>query len=116
MIVLVPEISLTPQTVGLFSAYYGDRVAILHSGLSKGQRYDEWRRMLEGRARICIGTRSAIFAPLENLGLIILDEEQEHTYKSDMSPRYHAKDVAPLRQKQGGVVALFRHSLGGELL
>ena len=106
VIVLVPEISLTPQTVGLFSAYYGDRVAILHSGLSKGQRYDEWRRMLEGRARICIGTRSAIFAPLENLGLIILDEEQEHTYKSDMSPRYHAKDVARYRCGKNKAVLL----------
>ena len=97
VIVLVPEISLTPQTVGLFSSFFGDQVAILHSGLSIGQRYDEWRRIKEGRAKICIGTRSAVFAPFENLGLIIIDEEQEHTYKSDNSPRYHARDIARFR-------------------
>ena len=97
VIVLVPEIALTPQTVGLFSSFFGERVAIIHSGLSAGQRYDEWRRIRKGGARICIGTRSAVFAPFEDLGLIIIDEEQEHTYKSDMSPRYHARDVARFR-------------------
>ncbi len=106
VIVLVPEISLTPQTVELFSSFFGDAVAIIHSGLSAGQRYDEWRRIREGRARICIGTRSAIFAPFEDLGLIIIDEEQEHTYKSDMSPRYHARDIARFRCKEQNAVML----------
>ena len=106
VIVLVPEISLTPQTVGLFSSFFGDEVAIIHSGLSAGQRYDEWRRIREGRARICIGTRSAIFAPFENLGLIIIDEEQEHTYKSDKSPRYHARDIARFRCGRQNAVML----------
>lgn len=106
VIVLVPEISLTPQTVRLFSSFFGDDVAILHSGLSVGQKYDEWRRIKEGRARICIGTRSAIFAPFENLGLIIIDEEQEHTYKSDMSPRYHARDIARFRCREQRAVML----------
>ncbi len=106
VIVLVPEIALTPQTVGLFSSFFGDDLAILHSGLSTGQRYDEWRRIRDGRARICVGTRSAIFAPFENLGLIIMDEEQEHTYKSDMSPRYHARDIARFRCKMQNAVML----------
>lgn len=97
VIVLVPEISLTPQTVGLFSSFYGNEVAVIHSSLSNGERFDEWRRMHEGKAKICIGTRSAVFAPFKNIGLIIIDEEQEHTYKSDMSPRYHAKDIARYR-------------------
>lgn len=97
VIVLVPEISLTPQTVGIFTACYGDRVAVVHSGLSDGERYDAWRRMRDGRADICIGTRSAVFAPFDRLGLIVIDEEQEHTYKSDSSPRYHARDVARFR-------------------
>lgn len=106
VIVLVPEISLTPQTVGLFSSFFGDAVAILHSGLSQGQKFDEWRRIREGRAKICIGTRSAIFAPFENIGLIIIDEEQEHTYKSDMSPRYHARDIARFRCAENKAVLL----------
>ena len=97
VIVLVPEISLTPQTVGIFTAAYGERVAVIHSGLSDGERYDAWRRMKDGRADVCIGTRSAVFAPFEQLGLIVIDEEQEHTYKSDSSPRYHARDVARFR-------------------
>ncbi|MBQ8215075.1 MAG: primosomal protein N' [Clostridia bacterium] len=97
VIVLVPEISLTPQTVSLFTSFFGEQVAILHSGLSAGQRFDQWMRIKEGRAKICIGTRSAIFAPFEKLGLVIIDEEQEHTYKSDMSPRYHARDIARYR-------------------
>ena len=96
-IVLVPEISLTPQTVGLFRSFYGDRIAVIHSSLSNGERFDAWRRIKNGDVDVCIGTRSAIFAPFERLGLIVIDEEQEHTYKSDMSPRYHAKDIARFR-------------------
>ncbi|MBR5314774.1 MAG: primosomal protein N', partial [Clostridia bacterium] len=96
-IVLVPEISLTPQTVGLFKAFYGDRIAVIHSSLSNGERYDAWRRIKQGEVDVCIGTRSAVFAPFDRLGLIVIDEEQEHTYKSDMSPRYHARDIARFR-------------------
>ena len=97
VIVLVPEISLTPQTVGLFCSFYGERVAVLHSSLSAGERYDAYRRIADGQVDLVIGTRSAVFAPLPNLGMIIIDEEQEHTYKSDMSPKYHARDVAAFR-------------------
>lgn len=97
VIVLVPEISLTPQTISFFSASFGERTAVIHSGLSAGERFDAWRRIKKGEVDICIGTRSAVFAPFENLGLIVMDEEQEHTYKSDSSPRYHAKDVAGFR-------------------
>ncbi len=96
-IVLVPEISLTPQTFNIFSCRYGDKVAVLHSGLSIGERHDEWKRIKNGEVRVVIGTRSAVFAPIDNIGLIIIDEEQEHTYKSEMSPRYNAKDVARFR-------------------
>ena len=96
-IVLLPEISLTPQTLGIFCSRYGERVAIIHSGLSEGERLDTYRRIKSGGADVVIGTRSAIFAPLSNLGLIIIDEEQEHTYKSDKNPKYHAKDVARFR-------------------
>lgn len=97
VIVLVPEISLTPQTFNIFTERYGRNVAVLHSGLSIGERHDEWRRIKDGKVSVVIGTRSAVFAPLDNLGLIIIDEEQEHTYKSEMSPRYNAKDVARFR-------------------
>ncbi|MBE6811620.1 MAG: primosomal protein N' [Ruminococcaceae bacterium] len=98
-IVLVPEISLTPQTVSVFSSYFGSKVAVLHSSLSVGERFDEWQRIKNGEVRIVVGTRSAVFAPLENIGLIVIDEEQEHTYKSEMTPRYHARDVAEFRCK-----------------
>lgn len=98
-IVLVPEISLTPQTVSVFSSYFGSQVAVLHSSLSVGERYDEWQRIKNGDVRIVVGTRSAVFAPLDNIGLIVIDEEQEHTYKSEMTPRYHARDVAEFRCK-----------------
>jgi primosomal protein N' (replication factor Y) len=91
---LVPEISLTPQMVKKFKIYFGDEIALLHSSLSLGQRADEFKRIRSGKAKIVIGTRSAVFAPLENLGLIIMDEEGERTYKSDSSPRYHARDAA----------------------
>ena len=94
---LLPEISLTPQTLGIFCSRYGKRVAIIHSGLSAGERLDTFRRIKSGGADIVIGTRSAVFAPLPRLGLIVIDEEQEHTYKSDQNPKYHARDVARFR-------------------
>lgn len=96
-IVMVPEISLTPQMLSLFYARYGETVAVFHSALSMGERLDEWKRVKRGEARIALGTRSAVFAPMENIGLFVLDEEQEHTYKSEMTPRYHARDVAQFR-------------------
>ncbi len=97
VIMLVPEIALTPQTVGRFVARFGDRVAVIHSGLSAGERYDAWRRLRDGEADIAIGTRSAVFAPIERIGLIVIDEEHEHTYKSETSPKYLAHDVARFR-------------------
>ena len=96
-IVLVPEISLTPQMTERFIARFGDKVAILHSGLSNGEKYDEWRKVERGDAQVVVGARSAIFAPLKNLGIIIIDEEHEASYKQDSNPRYHARDVALLR-------------------
>ncbi len=99
IIVLIPEISLTPQMLSLFYERYGSKVAVFHSALSLGQRLDEWKKVKRGEAQIAIGTRSAIFAPFEKIGLIIIDEEQEHTYKSEMSPRYHAHEVAAFRTK-----------------
>ena len=97
VIVLLPEIALTPQSVSIFCARYGERVAVIHSALSSGERYDAYCRIRRGEATVVIGTRSAIFAPVQNLGAIIIDEEQEHTYKSDANPKYHAKDVARYR-------------------
>lgn len=111
-IVLVPEISLTPQTVERFKARFSSGpsktlVAVLHSHLSAGERHDEWQKIRQKRARIAIGARSAIFAPVENLGLIIVDEEHEHSYKQEESPRYHARDVAVMRgQIERAVVVL----------
>ena len=111
-IVLVPEISLTPQTVERFKARFSSGklqtlVAVLHSHLSAGERHDEWHKIRQGRARIVIGARSAIFAPVELLGLIIVDEEHEHTYKQEEAPRYHARDVAIMRgQMENAVVVL----------
>ena len=96
-IVLVPEISLTPQMTERFIARFGDKVAILHSGLSNGEKYDEWRKVERGDAQVVVGARSAIFAPLKDLGVIIIDEEHEASYKQDSNPRYHARDVALLR-------------------
>ena len=96
-ILLVPEIALTPQMIRTFSEYFGNDVAILHSSLGVGERYDEWKRIKNGSARLAIGTRSAVFAPFENLGLVIIDEEQEDSYKSESSPRYHARDIAKYR-------------------
>ena len=101
-IVLVPEISLTPQTVERFKNRFAarpDTVAVLHSHLSEGERHDEWHKLHSGRAQIVIGARSAVFAPLENLGLIVVDEEHETSYKQEEAPRYHARDVAVVRAK-----------------
>ena len=97
VIVLVPEISLTPQIMNLFINRFGKKVAVLHSALAIGERLDEWKRIKNGDAQIVVGTRSAVFAPCSNLGLIVMDEEQEHTYKSESAPRYHARDVARYR-------------------
>ena len=97
VIVMVPEIALTPQTLSIFYSHFGDKVAVFHSALSAGERIDEWKRVKNGEAKIAIGTRSAVFAPFSNLGLVVIDEEQEHTYKSEMNPRYHARDVARFR-------------------
>lgn len=97
VIMLIPEISLTPQVLNRFRLIFGEKVAVIHSGLSLGQRLDEYKRIRRGEADIVIGTRSAIFAPVENIGLIIIDEEGERTYKSDMSPRYSAHDIAKRR-------------------
>lgn len=97
IVVMIPEISLTPQMLSLFYDRYGTQVAVFHSSLSIGQRLDEWKRVRRGDAKIALGTRSAIFAPFEKLGLVIIDEEQEHTYKSEMTPRYHAREVAQYR-------------------
>lgn len=96
-LLLVPEIALTPQLLSLFSACFGKDIAVLHSGLRVGERYDEYKRIDRGEARVVVGTRSAVFAPLKDLGLIVVDEEQEHTYKSENSPRYHAREVALYR-------------------
>ncbi|MFD2616934.1 primosomal protein N' [Terrilactibacillus laevilacticus] len=98
-IVLVPEIALTPQMVHRFKGRFGDEVAVLHSGLSQGEKYDEWRKIHEGAVHVVVGARSAIFAPFKNLGLIIIDEEHETSYKQEEQPRYHARDVAIFRGK-----------------
>lgn len=97
VIMLLPEIALTPQTLRIFSSRYGDRVALIHSGLSAGERYDSYSRIRSGEADLVVGTRSAVFAPVHDLGLIIIDEEHESTYKSDTSPKYHARDIARFR-------------------
>ena len=104
---LVPEIALTPQLLGLLAAYFGDQVAVLHSSLPSTERYDQWKRVKCGDARVVVGTRSAVFAPCPDLGLIILDEEQEHSYKSENTPRYDARDVAKWRgYKENALVLL----------
>lgn len=97
IICMVPEISLTPQLLSKFKERYGDRVAVFHSGLALGQRLEEWRKVKDGIANIAVGTRSAIFAPLENVGLIVIDEEQEYSYKSSAAPRFHARELAKFR-------------------
>ncbi len=102
-IVLVPEISLTPQTIRRFAARFGDQVAVLHSALSDGERHDEWHRIRRGDARVVVGPRSAVLAPVKDLGILIVDEEHEPSYKQEESPRYHARDVAVMR-------GLYEHS------
>lgn len=106
-IVLVPEISLTPQMVARFKSRFGRRTAVIHSGLSLGEKYDQWKRIKDGDADIVIGARSAIFAPFKDIGAIIVDEEHEQTYKSEMTPRYETHDVAEFRAKQYGAVLVF---------
>ena len=105
-IVLVPEISLTPQTVARFRAAFGDLVAVLHSGLSEGERYDQWRQLRGGEKRIAVGARSALFAPLPDLGAIVVDEEHDGSYKQSDAPRYHARDLAVVRADMAGAVCV----------
>lgn len=105
-IVLVPEISLTPQMTNRFISRFGKKVAIMHSALSDGEKFDEWRKIKSGQARVVVGARSAIFVPIENIGAIIIDEEHEATYKQESNPRYHARDVALLRAKYHKAVLL----------
>jgi len=105
-IILVPEISLTPQTVGRFKARFDTDIAVLHSGLGAGERYDEWRRAQRGEVRIVVGARSAIFAPLPRLGIVVVDEEHDSSYKQSESPRYHARDVAIMRAKLNNAVCV----------
>jgi primosomal protein N' (replication factor Y) len=105
-IVLVPEIALTPQIVGRFVERFGDTVAVLHSRLRPAERYAEWRRLREGEARVCVGPRSAVFAPIEDLGLIVVDEEHDASYKHEGDPRYDARDVAAERAERCGAVLL----------
>jgi primosomal protein N' (replication factor Y) len=106
-IVLVPEIGLTPQAVGRFEARLGERVAVLHSALSPGQRYDEWQRLMSGEATVCVGPRSAVFAPLDNIGLIVVDEEHDPSYKQESDPRYDARAVARHRARDADALLLF---------
>ncbi len=106
VIVLVPEIALTPQTVARFQARFGDTVALLHSALSEGERYDEWRRLRSGEARIAVGPRSAVFAPVADLGLVVIDEEHDSSYKHEGDPRYDARHVAAERARRAGATLL----------
>ncbi len=103
-IMLVPEIALTPQMIAKFTAIFGDEVAVLHSALSLGEKYDQWQRIKEGKASVVVGTRSAIFAPLSNIGIIIIDEEQDGAYRSDSTPKYDARDIAKYRVNQHNCV------------
>ena len=105
-IVIVPEIALTPQLVRIFSGRLGERIAVLHSGLSHGERVDQWHQIREGRLHVVIGARSAIFAPLSNLGVIVVDEEHDGTYKQEETPRYHARDLAVVRGSMTGATVI----------
>ncbi len=106
IIVMVPEISLTPQFVAQFARRFGDKIAVFHSALSLGERLDEYKRVKKGLAQIVIGTRSAVFAPFDNVGLVIMDEEQEYSYKSESAPRYHAREIAMYRCAQSNALLL----------
>src|SRR5690606_18893292 len=101
-IILVPEIGLTPQTVARVRGAFGDQVAVLHSGLSDGERADAWRALRRGERRVAVGARSALFAPVRDLGVIVVDEEHEASYKNGESPRYHARDAARVRARLEG--------------
>ena len=104
---LVPEISLTPQTVARFRGRFGDAVAVMHSRMSDGERYDQWDFIKSGAAKVVVGARSALFTPAANVGLIVIDEEHEGSYKQDSSPRYHARDVAEwMMARAGGALVL----------
>jgi primosomal protein N' (replication factor Y) (superfamily II helicase) len=105
-IVLVPEISLTPQTVSRFRDWFGDRVAVLHSALSHGERFDQWRQIRGGEKRVVVGARSALFAPVPDLGAVVVDEEHDGSYKQSEAPRYHARDMAVVRSGLGGAVCV----------
>ena len=106
MIILVPEIALTPQALARFEARFGDIVAVLHSGMSDGQRHDEWLRLARGEAHVCVGPRSAVFAPLSDIGLVVIDEEHESSYKHEGDPRYDARAVAEHRAHTHGAVLI----------
>ena len=103
---LVPEIALTPAVAAIFRCTFGDRVAIQHSGLSDGERHDQWQRIRRGDVDVVVGTRSAVFAPVRALGLIIVDEEHDGSYKQEESPRYHGRDVAVVRGQQAGALVV----------
>ena len=105
-LLLVPEIALTPALAGRVRARFGERVAIQHSGLSDGERHDQWHRVRGGEVDVVVGTRSAVFAPLDRLGLVVVDEEHDTSYKQDESPRYHGRDVAVMRAHQAGALAV----------
>ncbi|HCQ99255.1 MAG TPA: primosomal protein N', partial [Acidobacteria bacterium] len=100
VLILVPEVALTPAVATQFRKTFGDRVAVQHSGLSEGARHDQWHRIRRGKIDVVVGTRSAVFAPLPSVGLIVVDEEHDPSYKQEESPRYHGRDVAVMRGKQ----------------
>src|SRR6185436_6751239 len=104
VLILVPEIGLTPQMIDRFVTRFGETVAVLHSKLGAGERYDEWARLRRGEARVCVGPRSAVFAPLTDLGLIVIDEEHDPSYRQESDPRYDARHVAERRAEQAGAV------------
>jgi primosomal protein N' (replication factor Y) len=113
VLVLVPEIGLTPQILGRFRARFGAQVAVFHSALSPAERLDQWRLVSSGRARVALGARSAVFAPVAGLGLVVVDEEQDGAYKQEETPRYNARDVALVRARTAGAVALLGSATPG---